>query len=85
MKILAIGLMLLAVGTLSACTTTRAERTALIGASGGAVIGGLAARSVGGAVVGGAVGGLAGYAFGKHTHPCWKTVFGHRYRGSCWN
>lgn len=86
MKTMAIALAgLLAVSSLAGCTTTRAERGALIGGAGGAAVGALASGTAGGALIGGAVGATAGYVVGKNTYPCWKTnMFGQRYKGSCW-
>jgi hypothetical protein len=75
---------LLAVSSLAGCTTTRAERGALIGGATGAAVGGLATKSAGGALVGGAVGATAGYIIGKNSYRCWRTnIFGQRYRGWC--
>jgi hypothetical protein len=86
MKITAILLALvMAIGSLTACTATKAQRGALIGGTTGAVIGGVATRSAGGALVGGAVGATAGYIIGKNSYRCWKrnAFTGERYRGWC--
>jgi len=74
----------LALSSLAGCTTTRAERGALIGGATGAAVGGLATRSAGGAIVGGAVGATAGYVIAKNSYSCWRrNIFGQRYRGIC--
>jgi hypothetical protein len=85
MKLVAIAVAcVIGVTSLAGCTTTRAERGALIGGTTGAVIGGVATRSAGGAIVGGAVGAAAGYVVAKNSYPCWRTnIFGKRYRGTC--
>ena len=85
MKLVAIALAgVIGMTSLAGCTTSRAERGAVIGGIAGAVIGGVATRSAGGAIVGGAVGAGAGYLIAKNSYPCWRTnVFGKKYRGTC--
>ncbi|MCB1494519.1 MAG: hypothetical protein KDJ86_01935 [Bauldia sp.] len=80
---LALALMMSA-AALSGCTTTRAERGAVIGGAGGAAVGALATGTLGGAAIGGAAGAAAGYVIGKHSYSCWRTnIFGKRYKGTC--
>jgi hypothetical protein len=85
MKLVAVAVTsVLALSSLAGCTTTRAERGALIGGAAGAAVGGLATNSAGGALVGGAVGATAGYVIAKNSYPCWRrNIFGQRYRGLC--
>jgi outer membrane lipoprotein SlyB len=54
---------LAAVAALAGCTT--AEKTATVGALGGAAIGGIATGTGTGAIIGAAAGGLGGYIVGK--------------------
>lgn len=58
--------------TLAGCETARQDRVlggALIGAGGGALIGGLAGRSTGAAVAGGLIGAAAGAIIADATRP----------------
>jgi hypothetical protein len=75
----------LVMASLSGCSwTPKTEKGALIGAGTGAVVGGLATRSVGGAAVGAGVGALAGYAISKNSYRCQKrNIFGQLYWGWC--
>ena len=62
---------ILALG-LGACSPARQDRAitgAAIGGAGGALIGGLATRSVGGAVVGGVIGAAGGAIIADATRP----------------
>ena len=74
---------------LAGCETARQDRVlggALIGAGGGALIGGLAGRSAGAAVAGGVIGAAAGAIIADATHPgrCYyRTRSGHRRYVNC--
>jgi Glycine zipper len=54
---------LVATFAIAGCTT--AERTATVGALGGAAIGGIAGGDIEGAAVGAAIGGVGGYLLGR--------------------
>ncbi len=54
---------LIATVAIASCTT--AERTATVGALGGAAIGGIAGGDLEGAAVGAAIGGVGGYLLGR--------------------
>lgn len=62
-KILAMGVVLLSVSAVGACSTT--QQGAAVGATAGAIIGGVTTNSVAGAAVGAAVGGVTGAVVGK--------------------
>ena len=80
-KLLVLAVMAL---TLAGCETARQDRVlggALLGAGGGALIGGLAGRSTGAAVAGGLIGAAAGAIIADATYPgrCYRiTRSGHR-------
>ena len=80
-KLLIVAVMAL---TLAGCETARQDRMlggALIGAGGGALVGGLAGRSAGAAVAGGVIGAAAGALIADATRPgyCYyRTRSGHR-------
>ena len=48
------------------CTT--AERTATVGAAGGAAIGAIASGTIGGAAIGAFIGGVGGYLLGREAN-----------------
>lgn len=85
-KVLLVALMAL---TLAGCETARQDRVlggALIGAGGGALIGGLAGRSTGAAVAGGVIGAATGAIIADATRPgrCYyRTRSGHRHYVRC--
>lgn len=85
-KLLVVAVMAL---MLAGCETARQDRVlggALIGAGGGALIGGLAGRSAGAAVAGGVIGAAAGAIIADATHPgrCYyRTRSGHRRYVNC--
>jgi len=85
-KLLVVAVMAL---MLAGCETARQDRVlggALIGAGGGALIGGLAGRSAGAAVAGGVIGAAAGAIIADATHPgrCYyRTRSGHRHYVNC--
>ena len=57
---------------LSACTTardTRMAQGAIIGGTGGAIVGGVASNSPGGAIIGGVAGAAAGAVIADSTRP----------------
>ena len=62
-KLVLVAAALLALVTLSACTTT--QRAASLGAVAGATVGGLTTGSFAGAAVGGAVGAVSGAVVGE--------------------
>ena len=76
-KLLLASVVALSVG---GCAMSQRETNgALIGGTGGAVIGGVATHSWGGAVVGGAVGAVAGATIANATAPhrhCWHNSYG---------
>ena len=80
-KLLVVAVMAL---TLAGCETARQDHVlggTLIGAGGGALIGGLAGRSAGAAVAGGVIGAAAGAIIADATYPgrCYRvTRSGHR-------
>ena len=70
---------------LTGCETARQDRAltgGLIGAGGGALIGGLATRSAGGAVAGGLIGAAAGAIIADATRPgyCYRVTSSGRKR-----
>lgn len=67
MKLAKIAIVMVAVGSLAACTTT--EKTAS-GAGIGAAVGALASNSVGGAVAGAVIGGFGTYLFQTRNGQC---------------
>lgn len=62
-KILVVGIALLSLFAISACTRT--QQSAAVGAGAGAVIGGVTTGTIQGAAVGAAVGGVAGAVVGQ--------------------
>ena len=62
-KMLVIGVALVSLMAVSACTRT--QQSAAVGAGAGAVIGGVTTGSVQGAAIGAAVGGVAGAVVGQ--------------------
>jgi YMGG-like Gly-zipper len=75
----------LAAGSLGGCSwTPKTEKGALVGGATGAVIGGVATKSVAGAAVGGGLGAVTGYYLAKNSYRCQKVnIFGQPYWGWC--
>lgn len=88
-KLLAVGAVLAAALTLSACSTT--QKAASVGTVTGAVIGGATTGTLTGAVVGAAVGGVTGAVAGEligrydrdPTRCVWEAPDGSRYLADC--
>lgn len=88
-KLVAIGAILVAALTLSACSTT--QKGASVGAAAGAVIGGATTGSLtgaaAGAVIGGVTGAVAGELVGRYdkdpTRCVWRDRDGTRYLAPC--
>lgn len=86
--VVALSLAALALGACSNSRDTRMAEGALIGGTGGAILGGVASGSAGGAVVGGIAGAAAGAVVADSTRPsqpysCYETRSGRevcRYR-----
>jgi len=80
-----IALILVAVLSLSACSST--EKGATAGAAAGAVIGGVTTNSVAGAAVGAAIGGVTGAVVGEvagsETQCYYRDRYGKLYRDAC--
>lgn len=67
--VVALSLAAIALGGCSTARDTRMAQGALIGGTGGAIIGGVASGSAGGAVVGGIAGAAAGAVVADATRP----------------
>jgi uncharacterized protein YqgC (DUF456 family) len=88
-KLVAVGAILVAALTLSACSTT--QKGASVGAAAGAVIGGATTGSLtgaaAGAVIGGVTGAVAGELVGRYdrdpTRCVWRAPDGTRYLAPC--
>jgi phage tail tape-measure protein len=88
-KLVAIGAILVAAVTLSACSTT--QKGAAVGTAAGAVIGGATTGTVPGALVGAAIGGVTGAVAGElvgrydkdPTRCVWRDRDGTRYLAPC--
>jgi len=81
MRVLKVAIVLAAVGTLAACTTT--EKTAS-GAGIGAAVGAIASKSAGGAVAGALIGGFGTFLFEVADGKCqYRNSRGQVYTARC--